>query len=106
MRPCTKNKISLVFLIVFQSQESPVHRVIQDIELRFIQSGKPDQSAHIESFNRTYHEEEVSAYLLDSLEQVREIAANGLRCDSEIRPHDVLGTVPASPLPRALACRE
>lgn len=45
----------------------------QRIAIGYLQPGQPDQNAFIERFNRSFREEVLDAYLVDSLEQVREL---------------------------------
>jgi putative transposase len=73
-----------------------------DVEIRYIQPGKPNQNAYIERFNRTYREEVLDAYLFDNLDQVRKITYQWMRDYNETRPHDALGKVPPKTFRRRL----
>jgi len=64
------------------------------IAIRYIQSGKPNQNALIERFNRIYPTEVLDAHLFASLEQVQ-VITNQWQIDyNEYRPYESLGGVP------------
>lgn len=52
---------------------------VNEIEFKYIQSGKPSQNAYIERFNRTYRDKVINAYSFDSLNEVREITESFMR---------------------------
>lgn len=60
------------------------------IQLSHVQSGKPDQNAFVEGYNRTYRTDVLNAYVIESLDQVREISEEWLQCYNEEWPHDAL----------------
>jgi len=70
------------------------------IELRYIQSGKPDQNVFIERLNRAYREEVLDSCVFEDLEQVREIGAVWLRSYNEERPHEALRSLPPGAISR------
>ena len=56
----------------FLSSEFVSWAVSSGMKIHYIQPGKPNQSAYIERFNRTYRNEVLNLYLFMDLEEVRE----------------------------------
>ena len=63
------------------------------IELRFIQTDKPNQNAFIERFNKSFREEVLDTNLFNTLSEAQEAAENWLEDCKEYRPHEPLGNL-------------
>ena len=63
----------------------------KEVELKFIQPGKPQQNAFVERFNRSYRHEVLNAHIFESLEQVREITEEWIQSYNQNRHHAALG---------------
>lgn len=70
---------------------------LNDVELEFIEPGRPMQNGFIERFNRTYREAILDMYIFESLEEVRRLTADWIEFYNGRRPHDALGGVPPRP---------
>lgn len=62
----------------------------RNIEIKYIQPGKPAQNAYIERFNRTFREDVLDAYLFESVQQVNERAYKWQIDYNKSHPHKAL----------------
>ena len=66
----------------------------KDIDLIFIEKGKPSQNAYVERFHRTYRQEVLDAWAFDSLSQARKLTQAWMWIYNNERPHSSLGHIP------------
>lgn len=66
----------------------------QQVQLLFIQPGKPTQNSYVERCNGNIRRELLNAYVFDSLQQVRDMAEEWRMDYNSSRPHASLGYVP------------
>lgn len=62
-----------------------------NIEIKYIQPGKPTQNAFIERFNGSFRREVLSAYIFYNLRQVQKITEIWRANYNNTRPHEALG---------------
>jgi putative transposase len=74
----------------------------KNIEITFIQPGRPMQNAYIERFNKTYRGDILDAYLFENLEQVRILSDEWMASYNNEIPHGSLNDLTPSEYARAV----
>lgn len=67
-----------------------------DIDVAYIEPGKPQQNGSVERFNGSFRREFLNAYLFETLTQVREMSWLWQLDYNDERPHESLGNLPPS----------
>lgn len=65
-----------------------------NIELKFIQPGNPQQNAYIERYNRTVRYDWLNQYLFSNIEEVQDHATEWLWTYNNVRPNMAIGGIP------------
>jgi len=74
----------------------------QNIHLRYIQPGKPQQNGYVERYNRTVRYDWLNQYLFETLDEMRDYATKWLWTYNNERPNMALGGItPAMKLKQA-----
>lgn len=63
------------------------------ITIQYIQSGKPQQNAYVERYNRTVRQEWLGRYIFESMEEVQEWATRWLWTYNHERPNMGIGGI-------------
>ena len=74
----------------FISKEFREWCAAKDIEVQYIQPGRPMQNGYIERFNRTFRENILDAYLFEDTMQVHILAEEWMQDYNYNRPHEAL----------------
>lgn len=61
-----------------------------EIDIQYIQAGKPTQNAYIERFNRHYREDILDAYIFDHIKDVQELSESWRNDYNNYHPHSSL----------------
>lgn len=77
----------------FTSKDLELWAKDNEIQIQFIQPGRPIQNGYIERFNRIYRESILDAYLFFELDQVRILTEEWIDEYNNRRPHEALGNL-------------
>jgi putative transposase len=77
----------------FTSKDLELWASDHEIQIQFIQPGRPMQNGYIERFNRIYRESILDAYLFFELDQVRTLTEEWMDEYNLRRPHESLGNL-------------
>jgi len=77
----------------FTSKDLELWARDHEIQIQFIQPGRPMQNGYIERFNRIYRESILDAYLFFELDQVRTLTEEWMDEYNLRRPHESLGNL-------------
>ena len=77
----------------FTSKDLELWARDNEIQIQFIQPGRPMQNGYIERFNRIYRESILDAYLFFELDQVRTLTEEWMDEYNLRRPHESLGNL-------------